>query len=451
MRTEYTNSQAELIEAPKRHSLQVVKNETGLLKMMVYDTDDAIEALSGVWKDLSERVQGHIYMSNEWAGCWWRYFGKNKQRSLFLATVWKGDKLVALAPMYIGHSKVGPFVVERRLQIIGSGGSPNEQIGFMDDYGISDFLDFLVEEKYADEVADLFLNLFASEKYKIDRVTFHQAGDSSFIMKHLYPMMEASGMKYDLIHTDTCPFIDLKNQESIKTYIKQVKSNARRRFRQTKRAIDSEEGFSIESVEISREINPAVEPLIELHQNRWNQMGFPGVFHDKRFTSFFKEIVRTANLNEWLWFRQARDESGICALRMIMKYNGRYYDYISGFDNECPSSKYRPGIGLLLELVEEAIEENTDRIELLRGEEGYKYDFTSDNFKNWKLSYSPKKSANPVVLLLRHFLKAGAVFYKLSSREIRLFKVQYQQLGILKMFGGYLNFRLNSLRMKLSS
>lgn len=451
MKANYQTEQTEIIEVPESKQIPGEVSQNGKLKAKVYDTVDSFEALSGLWNDLSERVGGHIYMSNEWAECWWRYFGKNKQRSLFLVTIWDQDDVIALAPMYIGYSKVGPFVIERRLQIIGSGGSPNEQFGYLDDYGISDFLDFLVDEDYAGDVAELILELFRSEKYKIDRITFHQAGDDSFIMKYLYPRIDESGIEYDIQHTDTCPFIDVKNQHSISTYIKQVKSNARRRFRQTKRAIGTDEGFIIEAVDTSREITLAVEKLITLHQNRWNQIGFPGVFHDKRFTGFFKEVVRSAYSNDRLWFKQARDSNGVCALRMILKYNGRYYDYISGFDNDCPSSKFRPGIGLLLDLVEEAILEKTERIELLRGEEEYKYDFTTENFKNWCLTINLNSRKNIIARLATLPLKLLALLYKYTTRELRLLNVQYQQKSWMKMFWGYLNFRTNSLRMKLKS
>lgn len=450
MKISYQKEQIRTIEKQAAEKIYGVK-QPHKLRIQIYDTEDSFEALSVHWNELAEKVQGHIYMSNEWAKCWWRYFGKNKQRFPFFITVWHLDELVALAPMYIGTSKLGPFVVERRLQIIGSGGSPNEQWGYLDDYGISDFLDFLVDEAYARDVAGLLLKFFRSNRYGIDTVIFHQAGDESFIMKYLYPQIEESDLRYDLQHTDTCPTIDLRDQDSLPSYIKQVKSNARRRFRQTLRAVGTEDGFEIETIDSSKEITSSVERLIALHQERWNQLGFPGVFHDKRFTGFFKEIVRSANLQNWLWFKQARDQSGICALRMILKYNGRYYDYISGFDNDCPSSKYRPGIGLLLDLVEEAIDEKITRIELLRGEEGYKYDFTSDNFKNWRLTFTPENPGSKFVSAARVLLKVAATLYKYTSREFRLIQVQYRRYGILKMFWGYLNFRAESIRQKLKS
>lgn len=451
MNVSYQAAYEEFTEEPETQQAARSESDNGRIKMMVYETGDAFEALSAQWDDLSERVGGHLYMSSEWTENWWRFFGKNNQRSLFLITMWDLDELVGIAPMYMGYSKIGPIVVERRLQIIGSGGSPNEQFGYLDDYGISDFLDFLVDESYAEEAAALLLDVYFSERYRIDTVTLHQAGDNSFIMKHLYPEITRSGIKYDLQHIDTCPVIDLKSQASLPGYIKQAKSNARRRFRQTIRAIGTEEGFDIEDINSPEEIDSAVDKLITLHQNRWNQIGFPGVFYDDRFTGFFKHLVHTAYSENWLWFKQARDQEGICALRMILKYNGRYYDYISGFNDDCPSSKYRPGIGLLLDLVEEAIDEKATSVELLRGEEGYKYDFTSDNFKNWKVTFSPGSRHKSVANIVAYPLKMAAIMYKYVTRECRLLHIQYNQRGILKMFWGYLNFRITSLRIKLDS
>ncbi len=447
------NYQIDLLKhtkAPKHQQLPVERSTAGRLKIQVYNTDVAFEALSSMWSDLSERTRGHVYTSTEWMECWWRHFGKSNQRVLFLITIWDLDEMIAIAPMYIGYSKLGPGVIERRLQMIGSGRCANEQFGYLDDYGISDFLDFLVDEAYEKEVAELLLNFFASNRYQIDKVILHQAGEESFIMKHLYPRLAKTGIHFDSEHTDTCPVINLEGLQSLSVYIKHIKSsNTRRRFRQTIRAIGTDNGFDVEKVDSSKELDTAVERLITLHQERWNQIGFPGVFYDARFKDFFKEIVRTAYSNGWLLFKQARDESGICAMRMIVKYNDRYYDYISGFDYECPSSKYRPGIGLLLDLVEEAIDGNADQIQLLRGKEGYKYDFTSDDVKNWKLTIYPGNKKNGIAAVLRYPLKLAAILYKHTSREFRLLNVQYRQRGLLKMLWAYMKFRAYSLRQKI--
>lgn len=397
------------------------------------------------WDDLAERADSKIYISYDWALNWWNHFGRNKHRSLYLITIWDGTKLIALAPLYKGYSIIGNIILEQRLQIIGSGGSPNEQIGYTDDYGISDFLDFLVDKNYSEEVAGLLPGLLTAQQLNADVLTFHQASDESFIMKHLYPKLRQNNVEMTVEKTDTCPFIDLSRYDSMKAYIKDQKSNARRRIRQTLRAIGPDGEYEIKEAKTWPAVEKATDKLIELHQSRWNEIGFPGVFYDERFNRFFKDLVKEAFENDQLWFKQAIDDRGVCASRMILFYNNRYYDYISGFDDDRPSSKYRPGIGLLIKLVEEAIAGNAKSIELLRGEEGYKYDFTSKNFNNWRLTL-PLRETKKTPLLWANRL--AAFLYKHINREKELLKVQQSQVGVFKMVQEYVKFRWKSIKLK---
>lgn len=426
--------------------------ETENLIVEAFTTEQHLEELSSHWKDLAKRSDSMVYMSYDWAKNWWEHFGKNDQRSLYLVTVWDGTKLIALAPFYVGHSRVGPFTLERRLQIIGSGGSPNEQFGYMDDYGISDFLDIMVDDDYLDQINHLLPKILTS--LEVDVMTFHQVPEDSYIKQHLYPELKKRNPEIELEQTDTCPYIDLSGYDTMKEYIKDQKSSARRRIRQTLRAIggDEKEEYDIEAVDNWEDIEEATETLIRLHQERWNEIGFPGVFYDERFTRFFKDIIKNAWENDRLWFKQAVDQWGVCASRMILYYNGRYYDYISGFDQDRPSSKYRPGIGLLIDLVKETIEGDSigdaHRVELLRGEEKYKYDFTSSNFNNYKITVPLNQNKVNPLLALNHM---AAFLYKYGNREKELMEVQRQQVGFFRMFSEYSKFRWKSIKMKLKN
>src|SRR5690606_9516385 len=139
------------------------------------------------WQKLALKTDTTIFMTHEWAKTWWNNFGRNNQRKLSILTIWDDQELVGLAPFYIGYSLIGSKRIETRLQIIGSGGSPNEQLGYMDDYGISDFLDILVLEEYREHVADLLCKIILSNSFKADVLNFHQARNDSYIMNYLYP------------------------------------------------------------------------------------------------------------------------------------------------------------------------------------------------------------------------------------------------------------------------
>ncbi len=418
-----------------------------VLDITVHKQPEVFSRLHDAWEALAEKSDQTVCMSPDWTRCWWEYFGRNQDRTLYLITVHDRDKLVAIFPFYQGISRIAGFTVERRLQLLGSGGSKNERFGFSNDYGISDFLDLLVDPDYNEPVAELFVSLLASEELSSHHITFHQVRDDSFIKQCIYPRLDRMENDVSLEHTDTCPYIDVRGIDSLKAFIKRSKSNARRRFRQTLRAIGPENEYVIEEAKTWEDAETMMETLIRLHQQRWNEIGFPGAFHDERFRKFFREILYVAYQNNRLWFKQARDDRGVCASRMLLLYHGRYYDYMSGFDDHRPSAKYRPGIGLLLNLVEDALAESVEFIELLRGEESYKYDFARQNLKNWKITIPASKHINIPAKLLHAF----SFIYKYNNREIQLLKVQYDKGGWWSMIGGYVRFRVNSLKYKLKS
>ncbi|MEX2456589.1 MAG: GNAT family N-acetyltransferase [Balneolaceae bacterium] len=424
-----------------------IKSKTDF-RISIYKEINVLDKLHAEWSELAEKSDQTICMSPEWMETWWKHFGRHKRRSLFIITVYDENKLIAIFPFYKGYTMLGGKVIEQRLQLIGSGGSPNEQFGFSDDYGISDFLDFIVDPEYNESIADLFISLLKSSDLSKHHITFHQVREDSFIKQHLYTKLAAE-FEVNLEHTDTCPYIDLEGIDSLKSFIKQCKSNARRRFRQTLRAEGPDKDYEIERAQKPDDLAEMINKLIELHQNRWNDIGFPGAFNDERFIRFFKDLVFSAYQTNRLWFKQATDESGICASRMLLLYNGRYYDYMTGFDDNSPGAKRRPGIGLLLNLVEDALQQSVQRVELLRGLEEYKLDFTDKTFKNYKITIpaiDQRFVGMGIPLMLVH---AGSFLYKNIACELELMKVQYKKSGLLKMFVGYFQFRKQSVINKL--
>ncbi len=422
------------------------------LDIRVHKERTALDDLYVEWESLAEKSKQTLCMSPDWVGSWWKHFGSdNKNRSLYIFTVYDEHKLVAIFPFYQGVTRIAGVTVERRLQLLGSGGSPNERFGFSDDYGISDFLDLIVDPEYNEEVAELFVSMLDSTELSSYHITFHQVRDDSFIKRYLYPRLEKWKGRVTLEHTDTCPYVDLTGVDSLQAFIKQSKSNARRRFRQTLRAEGIDNEYVIEAAKTPGEIEDMMESLIQLHQQRWNDIGFPGAFYDPRFRNYFEEVLFTACQNNRLWFKQAVDRAGVCASRMLLYYNGRYYDYMTGFDDNSPSVKSRPGIGLLLNLVEDAVTESTERVELLRGEESYKYDFAQQNIKNWRITIPVNRHRIPGNRLAVKIIYLCSFIYKYGSRELQLLKVQYDKVGWFKMLGGYFQFRAASIKLKIKS
>lgn len=371
------------------------------LLIEIITSEELFEDLATYWKDLESRSNNKISMSFDWVYSWWQHFGTNKQRSLYIITLWDGTKLVGLAPFYKGYMQFSGSTLEIRLQLIGSGGSRNEQIGYTKDNGFNNFLDIIVDNSYADVVAKRMEEILTPEFIGVDVVNFHQVSDTSFVMNHLYPRLEGQDRRMSLKQMNTSPYIDLVQQKILKDYIKDSKSNGQNKYYKSRQKKFDKE-IVIEDVTSSwKSVEKAMNKMIELHQNQRKQWGSPVLFDDKRFTKFFRDVVENAYQNDCLWFKQAFDEDGIYASHVAIKYGNCYYDYVSG-RNEfwSRSKKYSVDVGLLVNLIEGAISKGIHRIESLQPSENGEYDFISGSFKNWKLTIPFKTQKSNIFLFI---------------------------------------------------
>ncbi|MDZ7808677.1 MAG: GNAT family N-acetyltransferase [Gracilimonas sp.] len=192
-------------------------------------------------------------------------------------------------------------------------------------------------------------------------------------------------------------------------------------------------------------LDEEIEILIEMHQNRWNQLGYPGAFFDQRFEPFVKEFAKKALEKNQLWFKIAVDKSGHCATRLAFKYKGKYYDYLTSFDYDAPSSKYRPGIGLLTIMIKDAFTDNGNSIELLRGDEAYKFDLTQTVHKNWNWKVSFGRERNR---LISGLTATVSLLTFTVLKEITLFQVQQNLHNSLKAIVVYPKVRYQMLKYK---
>lgn len=410
----------------------------------IYKQSGALSYLHQEWKELAEKSNQHMCMSPDWARSWWKHLGQNKKRSLYIITAHYNGKMVAIFPFFKGITTLFGKVIDQRLQLIGSGGNRNEQFGFSDSYGISDFLDFIVDPDFEEPIADLFISMLNNSDLSNHRIIFHQIRDDSFIKKQIYPLLLKNKWSVEMEKSDVCPYIDIAQTDNLISFVEQCKSNARRRFRQIFRAEEGpEKEYRFEEATTYCQIEEMTNNLIRLHQKRWNSIGFPGAFYDKRFKYFFKELVFNAHKNNQLWLKQAIDSGGVCAVRMLLLYNGRYYDYMSGYDDDSPSVKHRPGIALLLNLINDTFDKNISTIELLRGEEGYKYDFTDNEITNWKITIPARQHNRAGRGILFSILFTCSKLYQSSQREAILMKIQYRKKAFFNTLPGYIKFRIS--------
>lgn len=382
------------------------------LLVEVFTTEELFEDLSLYWKDLEKKTDCKICMSYEWAYSWWQNFGKNEQRSLYILTLWDGTKLVGLAPFYKGYSAMGSSILETRLQLIGSGGSVNEQIGYAVDHDINNYLDILVDPSYIDVVTDRLAAVLTPEFLDVDTVKFHNISSESFIINHLYPELEEQTPGMSLEHIDSSSYIDLSQQELLKKYIKDQKSNGRD-LQESSGANGMEKECVIKDATTSwQAVEEAMENIIESHQSDRNWLGKRNTIDDKCFKEFFRDVLKNAYRDDRLWFKQAFDDDGVYASLMAFKYNNCYYDFISEFDDSGLRLEDPANSELMINLIEEAMSDGVRKIESLQTEERNTFDRTFGNTRNWNLTVPFRKKRANILLFLN---RIRAFFYKYYS------------------------------------
>lgn len=413
------------------------------------NSEESLLKLRDQWSELSIKADTPVYMTFEWLTGWWKHFGRHPKRKLFVIVIYSGSELIGLAPLFLGISSVGPMVFQRRLHLMGSGVDDNELLGFADDYGYSDLLDFIAHPDYREIVAEYISELLFVNSMNVDVVCLQHVSDDSFVMTHIFPRLENRINELRLEKTDECPYLILP--DSMDEYKdKQLGSSSRRRrFRKNLKPVNKK--YAVEKITAWEKVKERLEILIELHQERWNNRGYPGAFFDERHRAFMMGMSKLACKKGWLWFAEARDDNKFGAVRMVLKYNETYYDWLSGFDDSSSISKYRPGLGLLSLLIKEGIESGARKVEFLRGSERYKFDFTPRARYNWRMTIPFYARKSLFRSLLNRTLNNLAEGYSRVYREWILFKVHYQEKGFFKMFYSYGAFRVNTISEKLKN
>ena len=136
-----------------------------------------------------------------------------------------------------------------------------------------------------------------------------------------------------------------------------------------KRLLQNEGGqFSI--VNSGEEVKPTFEMFIQLHQKRWEKLGYYGHFTSPSFTEFHRTITPVFFKKGWLYLATLRVNGAIVAMQYNFLYNGNLYNYLPAFDIRY--RKYSVGTVLLSYCLEDLINQGVREFDFLRGDEPFK-------------------------------------------------------------------------------
>lgn len=405
---------------------------------IVNETSD-FAALSTEWEDLVCQTPATIFQTFDWQFLWWKHFGSRPEHHLFVLIFRSQGRLVGIAPFFIQSTSFLHFTIFRRLKLLGSGllSHPSPLLS-LERQGPSDYLDIVAAPGYEAAVSKAFVTVLCSELYLWDEIELQNIPGKGLISTYVLPMIEPEGYSITKTEEDVCPMIALP--KSLEEYFLSLRHSVRRNLRYVYRGYLENKEFQIEDIVAGGNARGGVQVLSQLHQKRWNAVGYPGLFSDARFGPFAEEVAQVLANKGRLWFKILRRDGKAIAANFVFRFKNRFYTYMSGFDRDSGSSSGNSGAGtsLVLLAVADAIKNGIDEIDLGRGTEPYKSQLTSLVNKNWRITIGSIEIRGRAfrILLSRTYF----AWLRLVSRvlcEISIFTIVTGQKGALHALQGY--------------
>ena len=238
------------------------------------------------------------------------------------------------------------------------------QVAFVGCKDVSDYLDFIIHKDYL----DLTYQAIASELQKLGSVSFSLCGlqQNSATLKQL-PKLLHLNVDQVISQQAVCPQIVLP--KTWEEYLQVLERKQRHELKRKWKKIEQVEKVSFECLTNPQQVSESVPHFIELHrQSSESKREFWDPYHQ----TFFEQLLPTlATQNQLkLFFLSVASHPKPIAAMLVFDYDNHYDLYNSGFNPEF--GHLSPGQVLTSYTIKQAIEQERELYDFLRGDEIYK-------------------------------------------------------------------------------
>jgi CelD/BcsL family acetyltransferase involved in cellulose biosynthesis len=314
-----------------------------LYATVVVRDEQSLTDLAPAWEALWNRASGATpFQSPRWLIPWWRAFAPGE---LFTVTVWRGSRLIGLAPLFLESGPLG-------LRLLPLGIS------------LSDYLDVLIDPEWFEPAAQALVRRIVGEAgtWQVCELS-DLAPDADALRLPGFPDCEDAVTGFQ-----SCPVLALPDSTArLQSTVPRRKARNSRmsRNRASRRG-------EIKFLQAAPEtVQGALSELIRLHQARWESQGESGLFADPRVEAFHRNAIAPM-LDAGLARLYVLDVGGTTvAVYYGFLHRGRALAYMVGLDPDWAFESL--GTILIWHAMEEAIREGAREFDFLRGREPYKY------------------------------------------------------------------------------
>jgi CelD/BcsL family acetyltransferase involved in cellulose biosynthesis len=334
---------------PAAEAVKLGPSVTGALTVECIDSSWGFTALRPEWNALlRDSASDCPFLTWEWLHTWWTHVSGSSR--LRIAAVRADHELVALAPFRITKSRVALL---SRVDMLGTG-----EAG-------SDYLDVIVRCGWEVDGLRALTEFVRSENATLRLGHLAPTAAASDLANRL----ETDGWTASTAPDGVCPYIPLTGH-TWDSYLGTLGPSHRANVRRRIKSLNQHFSVRFELVTTDAGRREALATLVAFHERRYAGRGGSTAFMTPALRAFHDEVTGRALTRGWLRLFVLRVNDAVAAVMYGFMYNGRFYFYQHGFDDQY--QQHSIGLVVMGLSIRAAIDEGADEFDMLWGVEPYK-------------------------------------------------------------------------------
>ena len=351
---------------------------------------EELRSISGQWDHLLERsLNDNLFLTWDWLSHWINTF-LTDHRPLCLV-VYEDDNLVGLAPLWLERRRYFGLGTLNVLRFIGS-----QEV-------CSDHLDLIVSRKNSEAVCSaIWEHLYGPLRKDWDVFEYRYVPSDSHTLNLLYKLSENDNRCLGAVIQGytVCPYVTLP--ETWDAYLTSLSANQRRALKVSSDLMAQAGALDLRICDTAESLHVYMQTHIDLHRKSWIDRGQSGSFGTDRFRQFHRQLAGDLLAKGKLFLCNLELNGTPVGSFYGFEHNKVMYYYLLGVER---SAAPRASIGrvLLGRCIKAAIERGCREFDMLRGDEEYKYHWTSRERRELSVTFY-NRSAGALVQILRQFV-----------------------------------------------
>lgn len=354
------------------------------------------------WSELLGRSNSDmVCLTPEWMHSWWEAFGNGD--TPFVLTVWRGSRLVALAPLMLASAGI-PGVPMRRLQFMANGHSPRA--------------DIVTDASFTRPALRAIFEYLSSRREVWDFIELRRIPRETGTVEALEEILADMPLRHEVQAGVGSPYISIETDWD--TFYAGRSSKFRKVMRNKLNRVKRLGKTAVEQVQEEQSLRSSLPTVFELSNKSWKGMHDSGIGSTEASRAFYLSLADHAGPRRWLRVWLLRIAGNPVAFECDLVYGNKAYALSSDFDEAYREST--PGSALERHIIEEYFRAGLEEYDMCGADYPYKLRWTSTVREHVDIYIYHSGAASQLWRFWQH-----AMLPRLrSSKTLKLFKDRWR-------------------------